>query len=98
MTKVSKISLIFFILFIYLFFIKMHNFTVVIIGDELLKSSFHKKQEKIQKQIEQLEMENVADKDWTLMGEVIIFNILYVISEIFNHSRTSILFSDIRQT
>ncbi|KAF0391237.1 Mpp10 protein [Gigaspora margarita] len=39
-------------------------------GDELLKSSFHKKQEKIQKQIEQLELENVADKDWTLMGEI----------------------------
>ncbi|CAG8822430.1 38428_t:CDS:10, partial [Gigaspora margarita] len=39
-------------------------------GDELLKSSFHKKQEKIQKQIERLELENVADKDWTLMGEI----------------------------
>ncbi|CAG8612105.1 9597_t:CDS:2, partial [Scutellospora calospora] len=37
-------------------------------GDK--KTSFQKKQEKIQKQIEQLEMENVADKDWTLMGEV----------------------------
>ncbi|CAG8496873.1 2656_t:CDS:10 [Dentiscutata erythropus] len=38
--------------------------------DEILKSSFDKKQERIQKQIEQLEMENAADKDWTLMGEV----------------------------
>ncbi|CAG8648342.1 14073_t:CDS:10, partial [Cetraspora pellucida] len=39
-------------------------------GDKVLKSPFHKKQEKVQKRIEQLEMENVADKDWTLMGEV----------------------------
>ncbi|CAG8475606.1 4437_t:CDS:10 [Dentiscutata heterogama] len=38
-------------------------------GDEI-KSSFDKKQERIQKQIERLEMENAADKDWTLMGEV----------------------------
>ncbi|CAG8610610.1 15913_t:CDS:10, partial [Racocetra persica] len=39
-------------------------------GDKALKSPFHKKQEKVQKRIEQLEMENIADKDWTLMGEV----------------------------
>ncbi|CAG8477406.1 5810_t:CDS:10 [Racocetra fulgida] len=37
--------------------------------DKALKSPFHKKQEKVQKRIEQLEMENIADKDWTLMGE-----------------------------
>ncbi|CAG8517437.1 9500_t:CDS:10 [Acaulospora morrowiae] len=33
------------------------------------KSAFEKKQEKIKKQIERLEMENVAEKDWTLIGE-----------------------------
>lgn len=38
--------------------------------DETTKSSFEKKQEKIKKQIEKIEMENIADKDWTLMGEV----------------------------
>jgi len=34
------------------------------------KSAFQERQEKIKKQIEQLEMENVAEKDWALVGEV----------------------------
>ncbi|GET01744.1 U3 small nucleolar ribonucleoprotein protein MPP10 [Rhizophagus clarus] len=33
------------------------------------KSAFQKHQEKVNKQIKQLEMENVAEKDWTLIGE-----------------------------
>ncbi|CAG8542152.1 10964_t:CDS:2 [Diversispora eburnea] len=37
--------------------------------DEKAKSTFEKKQERIKKQIERIEMENIADKDWTLMGE-----------------------------
>ncbi|CAG8507476.1 9262_t:CDS:2, partial [Ambispora leptoticha] len=34
-----------------------------------IKSSFQKQQEKIQKQIEKFEHENIAEKDWTLVGE-----------------------------
>ncbi|CAG8639290.1 6867_t:CDS:10 [Ambispora gerdemannii] len=33
------------------------------------KSSFQKQQEKMQKQIENLELGNIAEKDWTLVGE-----------------------------
>lgn len=34
------------------------------------KSAFQIHQERVNKQIKQLEMENVAEKDWTLIGEV----------------------------
>ncbi|RIA92789.1 U3 small nucleolar ribonucleo protein complex, subunit Mpp10 [Glomus cerebriforme] len=38
-------------------------------SDDESKSAFQKHQEKIKKQIEQLEIENIAEKDWTLVGE-----------------------------
>ncbi|CAI2184095.1 11050_t:CDS:10, partial [Funneliformis geosporum] len=37
--------------------------------DDEQKSSFQKRQERIKHQIEQFETENVAEKDWTLVGE-----------------------------
>ncbi|CAG8630279.1 6215_t:CDS:2, partial [Funneliformis mosseae] len=37
--------------------------------DDEQKSSFQKRQERIKNQIEQFETENVAEKDWTLVGE-----------------------------